>query len=951
VLLENGKVLAGTDLLNASADNAVIIERDQTPLTVATFGGRSPSQVLENAISPVLSRPQARQGILVRTRAQVSESKRIIWLIVVMMAAVTVSTAVAITVLYGTAFEQERSHLIQTAEDQAHLMDAVARFEQEHSKGEPGVSETDTLSQIRSAFDHYPTDGQVGEITVAHRLGDNIVFLVTHGQVAPSSLASVPLDSTLAEPMQRALAGHSGSMVGLDYRGVKVLAAYHPVPLLKAGVVAKMDLSETRAPFLRGAAMVVGLALLLVIVGTVLFVRLTNPIVKHLNETEQRYQRIFRGAPVPIWELDISGAREVLQDLKKSGVINLKRHLTEHPETLTQLLGRVHIKEANAAALGLFGANSDRQFIAWFQKTLVPVTLELAADMLHALWEGRETPLTHTVAIRTLDGRDITVILSMVVPSADDGNHSVPVSALDVTANVNLRRREDELALILASTGESIFGLDIAGKCTFVNRAALRTLGYQDERALLGRDMHSLIHHTCRDGTPLPPDECPILRSCCQNTPLQLENEALWRADGTSFPANYSSYPMQRDGVVLGTVVTFTDITERKARDAQLVQSQKMEVVGQLTGAIAHDFNNLLTIILTNLNFLKDKLGEKTDGEIGEILDDTASAADDASSLIRRLLAFSRRQPLEPQWMDLGIFLEHTCRFLRRITGEGIDLRVQQADGPLPVHVDRQQLENTLLNLAINARDAMPSGGILRIEARRQWVGGNDSALHPRLSPGHYVVVNIEDTGVGMTPEAVHHAVEPFYSTKPMGKGSGLGLSTSLGFAQQSDGGLSIRSTPGEGTTVSLFLPEAAQEASNTPRAHIPSIVSMGSATILVVDDERRLRRLAGRTLSDLGYQVLEAENAAEATSLLEQDISIDLLFTDVVMPGELDGRALGQWARQKCPGLKVLLTSGFPQPAPDEQSSSDTLPFLGKPYSKEQLQNAIRALLSAKAS
>ncbi|MFZ0788737.1 MAG: PAS domain S-box protein, partial [Chromatiaceae bacterium] len=547
-----------------------------------------------------------------------SEKRRILWLIVIMMAAVTVSTAVAITVLYHTAFEQQRAHLVETAEDQAHLLDAVARYDQAHNSGEPGASEAATLSQIERAFDHDPGDGEIAEIAVAQLRGDDIVFLVTHGRLAGANVAPIPLGSTLAEPMRRALSGRSGSMIGLDYRGETVLAAYHPVPLLNAGVVAKIDLADFRAPFLRGGAMVIGLALVLVTAGTVLFVRLTDPIVRHLNESEQRYQRIFRGAPVPIWEQDISGVTEALRDLRRSGVTDLKRHIADHPAMLPLLLGRVRVKEANAAALALFGARSGRQFNAWFERSFVPATLGLSAGTLQALWDGREALLSHSVSVETLDGRDLTVNLSMMVPSASagDAHRSVPVSALDVTADRNLRQREDELALILASTGEGIFGMDVGGRCTFVNPAALRMLGYESDQSLLGRDMHALIHPSCRDGKPLPPEDCPILRACCHDTAVRLEDETLWRADGTSFPAQYCAYPMLRDGAVVGTVVTFTDITERKARDAQLVQSQKMEVVGQLTGAIAHDFNNLLTIILTNLHVLDEKLGSTVDPEI-----------------------------------------------------------------------------------------------------------------------------------------------------------------------------------------------------------------------------------------------------------------------------------------------------------------------------------------------
>ena len=877
-----------------------------------------------------------------------TEGRRILWLVLIMMAAVTISTAVAITVLYRTAFEQERAHLVQTAEDQAHIMDAVARFDQRHNDGESSGSEAATLSQIQAAFSHYPNDGDIAEITVAQRRADRIVYLVTHGQIVVHPVDPIPFDSELAEPMRRALSGTAGSMIGLDYRGVKVLAAYHPVSLLNAGVVAKVDLAGIRAPFLYGAGMVTGLALVLVTLGTVLFVRLTNPMIRHLAETEQRYQRIFRGAPVPIWELDISGVSAALDDLRMGGVTDLERHLSSRPGALRQLIKRARIKEANAAALELFGAHPDRQFIAWFDKNFVPAAANLAADKLQALWEGRAALLNHTIAVKTLDGRDLTVILSMVIPSSEDGYHSVPVSALDVTPNLDLRRREDELALILASAGEGIFGMDEAGNCTFVNPAALRMLGYREEQDLLGRDMHALIHPNCRDGTPIPPEECPIRRACCQDTEVRLEDEVLWRADGTSFPAQYSSNPMLKDGAVVGTVVTFTDITDRKARDAQLVQSQKMEAVGQLTGSIAHDFNNLLAVIQTNLHVLDEKLADAADPEIGEVIDDAASAAHDGASLTRRLLAFSRQEPLAPRRMDLDLFFQHTARFLRRVTGEGIELILRRDQGPLPVQVDRQQLENVLLNLAINARDAMPAGGTMTIAATRRTLAG-DEAAGEGLAPGDYVVVTVADTGAGMSPEVLRHAVEPFFTTKPMGKGSGLGLSSALGFARQSGGDLSISSAPGEGTTVRLLLPEAAPAAEKAQPERARHQVPKEAATVLVVDDERRMRRVANRFLSELGYRVIEAENAADAARLLEKDDSIALLFTDVVMPGEIDGRTLGQWARLQCPGMKVLLTSGFPEQLPEEAvPGSEVLPFLKKPYSKEQLQDAVETLLRA---
>jgi PAS domain S-box-containing protein len=692
--------------------------------------------------------------------------------------------------------------------------------------------------------------------------------------------------------------------------------------------------------------MVIGLALVLVTGGTILFMRLTTPIVKHLTETEQRYQRIFRNAPVPIWEQDFSGVVEALQDLRTAGVSALEQYLDANPQQLQRLVGKVRLKEANGAALRLFGASSGRQFTTWFETSFVPTTLDMSVDKLQALWEGREALLTRTLAVQTLDGRDRTIILSIVIPSKDDGYHSALVSALDVTADVRLRRREQELDLIMASTGEGIFGMDSQGRCIFVNRAALRMLGYQDESQLLGRDMHSMVHHTCRNGTPLPREECPIYRARCQNTVVHLQDEELWRADGTSFPAEYRSYPMLRDGKVVGTVVNFTDITDRKERETQHIHAQKMQIMGRLTGGIAHDFNNLLTIILVNLRMLARRLEVKVDAETLELVDDALSAAEDGAAVTDRWLVFSRRQPAQPRLWDLNLLLRDLQRLLRRVTGDEIELIVHEAGNPLPVLIDPQQLENAILNLAINARDAMPEGGRLTIEAQHRHIDVAEPASHSVLKPGTYAVVSVTDTGIGMPTEAVKRAVEPFYTTKPPGKGSGLGLSVVLRFAQQAGGGLTIDSAPAQGTTVALFLPQVAiirGEREEAPPLQPPADGAGKTATILVVEDDPRTRRLAARILSELGYRVLAADNAMAAIRILETDAGIiDLLFSDVVMPGAMDGRALGYWARRHHPALKVLLTSGFPEQVSDDLS----LPLLEKPYSQEQLQEAIRTLL-----
>lgn len=733
-----------------------------------------------------------RKGLRMRV---VSESKRIIGLILIMLVAVTFSTTLAIAMLYETSFEQSRSQLVQSAKDQADLMDAVLMFDREHHSDLPHTPGPDTLVHIRNAYDQYPSDGQIGEITLAQQRGGKIVYLVTHGRVDDQQVAPIPLDSHLAEPMQRALAGQTGSMIGLDYRGVRVLAAYRPVPALQAGVVAKMDLSDLRAPFLRAGLLVIALAMVLITSGAIMFVRLTSPIVKRLSE------------------------------------------------------------------------------------------------------------------------------------------------------------REAQLHLILESTGEGIFGIDNAFRCTFVNSAALRMLGYRDSGQLLGRAMHALIHPSCGDGAGRPLSECPIYTACHEQPAGRVERDELWRADQTHFPAEYRVYPMLRHGEIVGRLFTFTDITERKEREAQEVHAQKMELIGQLMGGIAHDFNNLLAIILVNLRMLlKDHTANRRDEETGELLEDTLSAAENGAELMERLLTFSRKQASEPRLVDINSLVRDFQVILRRVSGDGIALILQLADAPQHAFIDPQQFENAVLNLAINARDAMPDGGTLSIRVENLNITGDQAHTLGLEHPESYIAVHVEDTGYGMAPDVARHAIEPFYTTKPPGKGSGLGLSMVYRFTQQAGGSLQIDSTPGQGTSITLFLPFAStseDDAEMASRSDPAAGMPRGMSSILLVEDDERLRRFASSVLAELGYQVLEADDSDAAIALLDSDIEIDLLFTDVVLPGEFDGRQLALWALEHHRDLPVLLTSGQLQETHDNPADQpDTLPFLKKPYSKQQLQAAIQALV-----
>ncbi len=525
----------------------------------------------------------------------------------------------------------------------------------------------------------------------------------------------------------------------------------------------------------------------------------------------------------------------------------------------------------------------------------------------------------------------------------------------DITAQKQaeeaLRAREEELRLILASTDEGIFGMDLEGRCTFANRASVALLGYQDESDLLGQTMHTLIHPTRTDGTPHALEECPLYQACCQGKASHLEDELFWRADGSSFHAECQIYPMLRDGKAVGTVVTFADITERLEKDAQLLQAQKMEVVGRFTGGIAHDFNNLLTVILGNLGALEKEFGHDACADTRELIDDAISAAQDGVELIQRLLTFSRKQALQAQRIDLNELLGEIRRFLQRTLSKDIHLIINEGKNLPDVLADPGQLANALLNLAINAGDAMPQGGTLTIETRAKRIAPGDVSEFSGLAPGGYIMVSVADTGIGMAPADLARAVEPFFTTKQTGKGSGLGLSMVDGFAKQSGGGLRITSKPGEGTTVLMLLPESTSSAEESGVEASRRDSPPGIKTILLVEDEPRIRKLAKRNLRGLGYRLLEAENAAAAIKIFKEEPAVDLLFSDIVMPGAMTGRELATWAVENRPELKVLLTTGFSkEPVRGHPVTSNAFPLLKKPYTKEQLMEAIRTLLDVKS-
>jgi PAS domain S-box-containing protein len=390
------------------------------------------------------------------------------------------------------------------------------------------------------------------------------------------------------------------------------------------------------------------------------------------------------------------------------------------------------------------------------------------------------------------------------------------------------------------------------------------------------------------------------------------------------------------------------DVTERRAFEQQLHQAQKMEAVGNLTGGLAHDFNNLLTIIISNLDLLKDDVvGNDIAGHrVEAILQASLRGAD----LTGQMLAFSRRQALQPKLVPINQLVSNTTRLLKRTLGADIQIEVRCAADLWPVLVDETQLQTALVNVAINARDAMGDGGQLQIAAYNACVGDAHAAMDPEVKAGDYVVIEVSDTGIGMPPEVLDRIFEPFFTTKDPGQGTGLGLSMVYGFVRQSGGHVSVKSEPGAGTTFKLYLPRAPSSHMSLAAPQSDSarrtVMPLRSEVILAVDDDDDVRRAVVVQLQALGYQVVEAASASAALKILDGGQKVDLLFTDVVMPG-MNGKELAILARAKRPALKVLFTSGFPggpSGAASELDTGDAL--LSKPYRREHLAKAIHQAL-----
>ena len=429
------------------------------------------------------------------------------------------------------------------------------------------------------------------------------------------------------------------------------------------------------------------------------------------------------------------------------------------------------------------------------------------------------------------------------------------------------------------------------------------------------------------------------------------------RKDGGKFWAHVVIQPLRDDrGTLVGFAKITRDITEAKeARErleqtrALLAQSQKMEAIGQLTGGVAHDFNNLLMIVLGNLD-LAYSLLDRSDLDrerLRRAIQNARHGAERGSNLTRSLLAFSRRQPLEPRIIDVNQALKDVTGLLRRALGEDRPLETVGAAGLWNIEVDIAQLEAALLNLAINARDAMPNGGKVTLEASNVYVDEAYAAQHSDIKPGQYCVLSLVDTGIGMSEDVMSHVFEPFYTTKAPGHGTGLGLSQVYGFVKQSGGHVHIQSELGQGTSITMYFPRAYKSAEGRPSIAAPSVKMGNGQTLMVVEDDPDVREFVSETLRDLKYNVVALTSPEAALTHIKSAAPVDAILTDVVMPGT-NGRELADAVSLLSPTIKIVFMTGYSRDAIVHHGRLDPgVLLLQKPFSREELSSRIYSLFS----
>ncbi len=594
----------------------------------------------------------------------------------------------------------------------------------------------------------------------------------------------------------------------------------------------------------------------------------------------------------------------------------------------------------NGAAERLFGHTSAEAVGQHIDIIVPPDRRAEVGDILDRVGKGERFQQYETSRMRK-DGSNVEVSLSVSpIRSASGEIVGASKTARDITeSNRTLRaltQEVEERRRIFETSHDLILVTDTSGNFIQVSPSATTILGYEPAE-MIGHSAVEFIH----------PDDLENTRSemrAARRGQSKRNFETRYvNKDGKAVSLNWSgtwSEPVRRHFFI------GRDLTEKQTAEAQMRHVQKMDAIGQLTGGVAHDFNNILTVITGTIGILEEAVaGQPELVSIAKLIDE---AAERGASLTKHLLAFARKQPLQPREIDVNALVLEAAKLLHPTLGEQVEIKPLLADDAWTALVDPSQLTTAVLNLALNARDAMPNGGKLALETNNVYLDENYANMHSEVTPGNYVMVAVSDTGAGIPANLLERVFDPFFTTKEVGKGTGLGLSMVFGFVKQSGGHIKIYSEEGHGTSVKMYLPRATGLNQTAAEELVSSNVEGGHEAVLVVEDDSMVRRYVVTQVESLGYTTLEAANAAEALKIIDT-AQIDLLFTDVIMPGTMNGRQLVEEALKHKPSLKVLYTSGYTENAIVHHGRLDSgVLLLAKPYRKSELARMLRLALAS---
>jgi len=595
----------------------------------------------------------------------------------------------------------------------------------------------------------------------------------------------------------------------------------------------------------------------------------------------------------------------------------------------------------NRAAERLFGYTATEAVGKSFDIIVAPERRAEVRQILDEMASGKGIEDYETVRL-SKDGKEIEVLLSISpIRSAAGEIVGASKTARDIGQSKRtqkaLHQEIEERQRIFETSQDLILVTDTAGNFVQVSPSSMTILGYEPLE-MIGHSAVEFIHPDDLESTR------EEMRSARRGRHMRNFETRYIGKDGQVVTLSWMgawSEPVRRHFFV------GRDLTEKRAAEAQLRQAQKMEAVGQLTGGIAHDFNNILTVITGTIEILADAVANRPElAAIAKLIDEAAGRGAD---LTKHLLAFARRQPLQPREVDVNALILETAKLLRPTLGEQIEINPLLAKDASTALVDPSQLSTAILNLSLNARDAMPDGGKLVLETANVHLDEAYANLHSEVTPGHYVMIAVSDTGSGIPAANLEKVFDPFFTTKEVGKGTGLGLSMVFGFVKQSNGHIKIYSEEGHGTTVKIYLPRATGLDQSASELLASTQIEGGNEVVLVVEDDALVRKYVIAQVQSLGYTTLEASNAVEALKAIDNNPTIDLLFTDVIMPGSMNGRQLVDEALKRRPALKTLYTSGYTENAIVHHGRLDSgVLLLAKPYRKLDLARMIRLALGS---